>query len=91
MFGKIELAEFKELTSMPQKAATAWAGFEELGLVGAGYKPLLYLGSQVVKGTNHFFVAEQNLITNPPVRKVVLMAINEYNGKFELARVEDIL
>lgn len=91
MFGKIELAEFKELTSMPQKAATAWAGFEELGLVGAAYKPVLYLGSQVVKGTNHFFVAEQTLITNPPARKVVKMAINEFNGKFELAFVEDIL
>ena len=91
MFGKIELAEFKGLTSMPQKAASAWTGFEELGLVGASYKPLLYLGSQVVKGTNHFFIAEQTLVTNPPVRKVVLMAINEYNGEYELAKVEDIL
>ena len=91
MFGKINLAEFKELTSMPQKAASAWAGFEELGIVGAGYKPLLYLGSQVVKGTNHFFIAEQTLVTNPPVRKVVLMAINEFNGEYELAQVEDIL
>ena len=91
MLGKINLAEFKELTSMPQGAASAWGGFEDLGLTGAGYKPLLYLGSQVGKGTNYFFIAEQNLITNPPVRKVVLMVINGLNGVYELASVEEIL
>lgn len=91
MFGKIELAEFRAMTSMPQKAASAWAGFEASGLIGAGYKPLLYLGSQVVKGTNYFFIAEESLATKPPVRKVVLLAINELNGKFELANVEGIL
>ena len=91
MLGKINLAEFKELTGMPQKAASAWSGFEELGLVGAGYKPLLYLGCQTVKGTNYFFIAEQTLMTNPPARKVVLLAINVFNGKFELSSVEEIL
>lgn len=88
--GKIQLAEFRALTTMPQKAASAWAAFEELNLVGAAYKPLLYLGSQVVKGVNHFFIAEQTLITNPPVRKVVLMALNEFNGAVELSQVEEI-
>ena len=43
MFGQIELAKFEGLTKMPQKAASAWATLE--GLVGASYKPLLYLGS----------------------------------------------
>ena len=56
MFGKIELEEFAGLTSMPQKAASAWSGAID-GLVGASYKPLLYLGKQVVKGVDHFFVA----------------------------------
>ena len=83
MFGKIELEEFAGLTSMPQKAASAWSGAID-GLVGASYKPLLYLGKQVVKGVDHFFVAEQTLITNPPVRRIVMLVINEFNGKYEL-------
>lgn len=91
MFGKIQLEEFKGITTMPQNAASAFSAIE--GLVGATYKPLLYLGKQIVKGTNYYFVAEQTLITNPPIRRVVKLAINEFDGKYELVpeSVEDIV
>ena len=92
MFGKIELEQFTGLTSMPQKAASAWSGALE-GLVGASYKPLLYLGKQVVKGVDYFFIAEQTLITNPPIRRVVRLVINEFDGKYELVpeSIEDLI
>lgn len=80
MFGKIELENFKGLTSMPQKAATAWGAVEKL--VGAKYVPLIYLGSQLVKGVNYFFIAEQTLQTGEPERNVVILCINEFGGKF---------
>ena len=89
-FGQINLQEFVGLTSMPQKAATAWAGFEGLGLVGASYKPLLFYATQLVKGVNYFFIAEQTLTTNPPIRRLVKLVINEFEGKYELAHVEAI-
>lgn len=92
MFGKIELEKFDGITTMPQHAASAWSGAIE-GLVGASYKPLLYLGKQVVRGVNHYFVAEQTLITNPPIRRVVKLVINEFNGEYELVgdSIEDII
>ena len=92
MFGKIQLEQFVGLNSMPQKAASAWSGAFE-GLVGASYKPLLYLGKQVVKGVDYFFIAEQTLITNPPIRRVVMLVINEFNGKYELVpeSIEDLI
>ena len=58
MFGKIELAQFEPLTKAPQDAASAMCVFEG-EIVGAGYKPILYLGKQVAKGTDYFFIAEQ--------------------------------
>lgn len=84
MFGQIELAEFKGLTSMPQKAASAWSAFETSGLVGASYKPLLYVGEQPVKGINHWFICEQTMITREPERHLVSLAINEFKDEYEL-------
>lgn len=84
MFGKIELENFVGLSSMPQKAASAWSILSDL--VGASYKPLLYCGKQVVKGTNHYFIAELTLAIARPERHIVLLAINEYGGKYELVK-----
>ena len=80
MFGKLNLEEFTGLTSMPQKAASAWSGFESAGLVGASYKPLLFYATQLVKGTNYYFIAEQTLTTHPIIRRVVKLVINEFEG-----------
>lgn len=84
MLGKIEFEEFAGLTDMPQRAASAWSAMETGGLVGASYKPLLYVGTQIVKGVNHWFIAEQTLVTNPPVKHIVAIAINEFNGVYAI-------
>ena len=78
MFGKLNLEEFTGLTSMPQRAASAWSGFESAGLVGASYKPLLFYATQLVKGVNYYFIAEQTLTTHPIIRRVVKLVINEF-------------
>ena len=81
MFGTFQLEQFKacELT---QEAASAWSAVENL--VGAGYKPLLYVGKQVAKGTDYVFVAEQTIMSNPPVRRVISFTINCINGNYDL-------
>ena len=86
LFGKIELAQFEELDEkcMTQKVASAWSAIKNPELVGASYKPLLYCGVKTVRGVNHVFIAEQTLITNPPVRHLVLMEVNEFGNHFEL-------
>ena len=80
MFGQIELEKFTGLTKMPQKAASAWCAVEKL--VGAKYLPLVYVGSQVVKGVNYFFIAEQTLQTSTAERNIVLLCVNESGGKY---------
>lgn len=86
--GQMELEHFEGLTSMPQEFASAWCIME--GLVGASYKPLLCLGSQLVNGKNFFFIAEQTIITNPAIRRVVKVVINKSAGHYELIGVEEI-
>lgn len=82
MLGAIEFENFEglTLTSMPQEAASAWSAAE--GLVGASFKPLLYVGKQVVRGVNHIFIAEETLITATPKKRIVTMAINAFNGVY---------
>lgn len=83
MLGSIELAEFKGLSKMPQKAATAWhAAFS--GFVGANYEPLLFVGTQVVKGINYWFIAEQKTVTRTPERHVVKIAVNEFKNVYKV-------
>ena len=82
LLGGLQLEEFKGLEKMPQKAASAWVAIEG-GIVGAGYKPLLYVGSQVAKGITHWFIAEQTIICKEPERHIVKIAVNEFNEKID--------
>ena len=79
MYGAIQFQDFEGLTKLPQKAATAWTAVEN-GLCGASFTPLVYVGTQVAKGTNHWFIVEETMVTNPPTKHIATLAINEYNG-----------
>ena len=81
MFGQIELENFTALTEMPQKAASAWSEVDRL--VGASFKPILYIGTQLVHGVNHWFLAERTIVALNSDRRLVKLAINELNGKFK--------
>lgn len=84
MLGQIELQILTDLTKVPQHVASAMAAIENSGLVGASYKPLIYGGSQPVRGTNYWFIAEQTLVTATPERHLVKLAVNEFNGEYAL-------
>ena len=89
LFGGIEIAEQKGLTSMPQDAASAWIAVEG-AIVGCGYKPLIYVGKQITKGTTFHFIAEQTLILAEPQRHIVKIAVNEFNQKNESGELETV-
>lgn len=89
MVGNIQLENFKGMTKMPQKAASAWAALD--GLVGAHYVPLLYLGEQVVKGVNHWFIAERATVTLEPKRNIVKLGINEFQGNYTVVKPVEVL
>ena len=90
MFGKIQLERFDGITTMPQEVASAWSGAFD-GLLGAEYKPLLYLGKQIVHGVNYYFIAEQTLITANPERHIVIIKVNALDGKYTVVGIEQII
>ena len=88
--GAIEVVEQQGLTKMPQGAASAWSAFDG-SMTGAGYKPIAYVGEQIVKGTNYVFLAEQTLILAQPERHIVAVTINEFNGNYNVVNIERII
>ncbi len=65
---------------MPQRLASAYAGAMS-GIVGAEYEPVLYIGNQIVNGTNYCLVAVQTLVTvNSPKRLVKIVIHEDLDG-----------
>ena len=95
MFGRLNLIPFEEMViteKMAQRIASAWSAIKNSGLVGVDYTPLLHCAEQDVKGVNHWFICGQTLVTHPPIRRLVKLAVNEFDGKFEIVKesIEDI-
>lgn len=84
MTGAIEFNIITDMTKLPQKVASAASAIETAELTGASYKPLMYVGTQVVRGVNYWFICEQTLVTARPEKHIVKLAVNEFQGKFEL-------
>lgn len=63
----------------PQKVATAIAKLAEEKL-GAMYKGVAYLGSQVANGINHAVLAEQTVLTGEDTKNAVILIFNEKPG-----------
>ena len=83
LLGGVMVDVISDLTKLPQKVATASVALENTEIVGAGYKPLIYIGSQVVKGVNYYFIAEQTLMTAGLDKHIVIIAVNEYQGEYK--------
>ena len=62
------------LDSMPEKVATAFGELNKLK--GVRYKPVAYLGSQVVNGTNYAVLAEQVIFDAENTKNLVLIVFN---------------
>ena len=86
MLGKINFNIITDLTKLPQKVASAMSEIENPEVVGAGYRVLMYVGDQLVRGTNYWFIAEQTLTTRDFEKHLVLIAVNEFENKFEIIR-----
>ena len=76
--------------NLPQKAQSAFTAVTG-GLVGADYQPVLYVGSQLVNGTNYCILALQTIITANPEKRLVKVIINVApNGVASLVSVSGI-
>ena len=52
---------------------------------------MAYVGTQVVKGVNHVFLAEQTMMTVHFDRHIVIVTINEFDGKYCLTNIERVI
>ena len=89
VLGGWNIDEMKSV-NLPQKAQSAFTAVTG-GLVGAEYMPVLYVGSQVVNGTNYCILAVQTIITGNPEKRLVKMIINvSANGTASLVSVSGV-
>ena len=89
VLGGWNIDEMKSV-NLPQKAQSAFTAVTG-GLVGAEYMPVLYVGSQVVNGTNHCILAVQTLVTQTPEKRLVKMIVNvSANGSASLISVSGL-
>lgn len=69
------------------------AAFEtaEKGLVGVSYKPVAYLGSQVVRGVNHYIICQAKTIYPGAEPYAVGMVLNVFEGNVSVVEIVPIL
>ena len=72
--GSWDISEIKGC-NLPQKAQSAFTAVTG-ELVGADYQPVLYVGSQIVNGTNYCILAIQTIITAEPKKNLVKVIVN---------------
>ena len=82
----VRIIESEELA---EEVQTAFATVEN-GLIGVSYKPVLYIGSQVVKGVNHYIVCEAKGIYPGAEPYAAIMCVNIFEGKASLVGVMPI-
>ena len=60
------------------------------GLVGASYKPVCYIGKQVVRGVNHFIVCEGKGIYPGAEPYAAVLCVNVFEGSASLVGIAPI-
>ena len=82
----VNIIESEELVPEVQAAFST----VEKGLVGVSYKPVMYIGSQVVRGVNHFIVCEAKTIYPGAQPYAVVLCVNIFEGKTSLVGIAPI-
>ena len=94
MFGKMQFANFEGmLGKMEQDVASAASALEtsDRGMAGAPhYNPVFFCGRKPVRGVNYAFIAEKTQVINPPLRKLVAIEVNSFDGEYEVVKSSEI-
>lgn len=78
-----------EEANLTPELATIFSTSEK-GLVGVSYKPIAYVGKQVVRGTNYYFLCEAKRIVANPTPYAVMLCINVFEGQCSVISIEQI-
>ena len=86
-------AKITHIDSEIQLPAEAAAAFDKVTktLLGVNYKPIAYIGSQVVKGINYHIVCQARVIYPGAEPYGVKMVINDFQGEATLVSLTKIV
>jgi hypothetical protein len=59
-------------------------------LHGVNYTPLLYVGSQVVKGLNYYIICEAQVVYPGAIPTAVIVCVNTFEGKNTVVSIEPV-
>lgn len=76
--GAYEIADNFVIGSLPENVATGFAAATDK-LIGVGYSPVVYLGKQIVNGTNYAVLAETTVV-GADKKNPVIVVINQKPG-----------
>ena len=79
----VEIIESEKLAPEIQTAFTT----VEKTLTGVSYKPVMYIGKQIVRGENHFLVCEAKTIYPGAQPYAVIFVFNIFEGKSSLVAI----
>ena len=78
-----------EEAKLPQDIQVAFDTAEKQ-LVGIGYKPIAYIGSQIVKGVNHYFICQAKGIYPNAQPYAVIMCVNVFEKNVSVVGIAPI-
>ena len=82
----VEIIEEAKLSAEVQVAFLA----AEKQLIGVGYKPLAYIGSQIVKGVNHYLICQAKGIYPNAMPYAVVMCINVFENQVSVVGISPL-
>ena len=83
------IARIVEGEELPEEAQLAFDTVTK-GLVGASYKPVMYIGKQAVRGVNHFVVCEGRGIYPGAEPYAAVLCANVFEGSASLVGIAPI-
>ena len=60
-------------------------------ILGVRYTPILYIGSQIVKGINHYIVAEAKIVRPDAEPYAVMICFNVFNDSVVVTSIEHLV
>lgn len=90
--------DFNFKSGLPEDVVSGfWNVFGSIGILGADYEPLAYIGEQIVNGTNHMILGKQTLLTDPATEHLVIVVLHATRRKddivsqFSLLLIENLV
>lgn len=82
--------EKMQAAKLPEIVATGFAAVTS-DMVGASYLPVLYVGEQVVRGTNYMIICKQTLSDKSSAEHIVKMVINLFENTWSIVIIDTIV